>query len=148
MNSCIFCKIISNEIPSVKVYETENVLAFLDINPVEKGHLLVIPKRHWESLDATPLSDPDVAAVFDELTRAVHLLTRAVRSFADGANVLQANGAAAGQTVWHLHFHIIPRHGDGSSPPAWKSGAGQYASEAERNAFADEIREGIKELRS
>ena len=143
---CLFCKIIVGEIPSIKVLETENVLAFLDISPIEKGHIIVVPKRHWESLDAAPLDDPDAAAVFDELTRTVRLLTRAARTFADGANVLQNNGAAAGQTVWHLHFHIIPRYGDGSVPPAWKSGAGQYDSDEERAAFAEKIRLALKAL--
>jgi len=107
MNSsdCIFCKIISGQIPSVKVYEDEVVFAFLDIGPVSDGHTLVVPKQHVEKLDTSP---PDLLCqVSGRLARIAFAVTSAVKS--DGYNVLCNNGRAAGQVVDHLHFHIIPR---------------------------------------
>jgi len=106
MAACIFCRIVAGEIPSSKLYEDQDVLAFMDINPINPGHALVIPKKHFESLlDASPAEVAKVAAKLPELARAVKAATGA-----DGVNVFQANGAVAGQTVPHLHFHIIPRH--------------------------------------
>jgi len=107
MNSsdCIFCKIISGQIPSVKVYEDDFVLAFLDIGPVSDGHTLVVPKQHVEKLDSCP---PDLLCqVSQRIARIAGAVTSAVKS--DGYNVLCNNGRAAGQVVDHLHFHIIPR---------------------------------------
>ncbi len=107
MNSsdCIFCKIISGQIPSIKVYEDEVVLAFLDIGPVSDGHTLVVPKQHVEKLDTCP------AELLCEVSKRVGRIAAAVTSAVkcDGYNVLCNNGRAAGQVVDHLHFHIIPR---------------------------------------
>ena len=129
---CVFCKIIAGEIPATKVFENESVFAFLDINPIEKGHLLVVPKRHCEFLEEAPPDD------LCELISAVQKLTRAVRTFASGANVMQNNGKSAGQEVPHLHFHVIPRYG--TIPFTWKSGAAKYGSDAERDEFAGKIK--------
>ena len=106
MNDCIFCKIAAGEIPSFKVYEDGDVLAYLDINPFAKGHTLVIPKAHSSGLVDT---DNDRLAMVMAAVRKVasHLKTALP---CDGFNILQNNGAAAGQTVNHLHFHIIPRY--------------------------------------
>ncbi|CAN5600203.1 HIT family protein [soil metagenome] len=101
----IFTKIIRGEIPCQKVYEDEHVLAFLDINPIARGHMLVIPKEEAATLDL--LSDDAAAA----LGRVLPRLARAVLA-ATGAtafNVLQNNGAMAHQAVFHVHFHIIPK---------------------------------------
>ena len=104
-NDCIFCAIAEGEIPSFKVYEDEVVLAYLDINPVAKGHTLVIPKEHSKGL-----LDTDEKLLGDIIARvkkvAAHI---AFKLGCDGFNVMQNNGEAAGQTVHHLHFHIIPR---------------------------------------
>ena len=104
-NDCIFCAIAAGEIPSFKVYEDDVALAYLDINPFAKGHTLVIPKAHSEGLlDA---SDETLAALVARVKRvAAHLREKLG---CDGFNVLQNNGEAAGQTVKHLHFHIVPR---------------------------------------
>ena len=106
-NDCIFCAIAEGEIPSFKVYEDELVLAYLDINPFAKGHTLVIPKRH-----AAGLLDAD-----DELLAALVVRVKKIAAHVkdalgcDGFNILQNNGEAAGQTVRHVHFHIVPRYG-------------------------------------
>lgn len=103
--NCVFCKIVSGQIPSIKLYEDDTVLAFMDIGPISDGHTLVIPKQHYARLDQAP---PEVLA---QLSRTFPMLTAAVQKAvnADGYNLLCNNGAVAGQVVEHLHFHIIPR---------------------------------------
>lgn len=106
----IFSKILRGEIPCHKVYEDADVLAFLDISPIARGHTLLIPKRAAETLDQ--LADDAAAA----LGRVMPRLARAILA-ATGAtayNVLQNNGSAAHQAVRHVHFHIIPKYADGS----------------------------------
>ena len=150
MPDCIFCKILAREIPSTVVYESDRVFAFLDINPMEKGHMLVVPKRHWTSLAdvPAPLSGEN-RAVWDELFETVRLLAKAaIRAGAAGANVLQCNGEAAGQTVGHLHFHVIPRPAGGAVPPAFDSGAARYADDFERRATADWLKAALAAVRA
>ncbi|MBL8991452.1 MAG: HIT family protein [Phycisphaerae bacterium] len=110
MSETIFSKIIRGEIPCHKVYEDDRVLAFLDINPLSRGHTLVIPKQ--AAAQVHELSEESAAA----LGRAVALVARAVvRATGCAAyNVLQNNGAGAHQAVMHVHYHIIPKHEDGS----------------------------------
>jgi len=105
---CIFCKIIAGEIPCAKVYETDAVLAFLDIAPVNAGHVLVLPKAHYPTLMDLP-GDPggDLIAALSAVGKAVMEATGA-----DGLNLIQNNHEAAGQLVHHVHFHLIPRHSD------------------------------------
>ena len=105
MVNCVFCKIISGELPAVKVYEDEYVVAFLDINPANPGHTLVVPKRHVERLEEL---EPDEAqALLYAAARLAPAIVRAVG--AEGYNILMNIGAAAGQEIAHLHLHIIPR---------------------------------------
>lgn len=119
MAETVFTKILRGEIPCHRVYEDDQVLAFLDINPISRGHTLVIPKEPAATLDA--LSDDAAAAV----GRALPRIARAVLA-ATGAehfNVLQNNGASAHQAVFHVHFHIIPKHDDGTGLGiGWKPG--------------------------
>lgn len=104
-NDCIFCAIAAGEIPSFKVYEDDLVLAYLDINPFSEGHTLVIPKAHTAGLLDT--DDATLAAIIARVKKvAAHLKATLA---CDGFNILQNNGEAAGQTVRHLHFHIVPR---------------------------------------
>ncbi|RMH25602.1 MAG: HIT family protein [Planctomycetota bacterium] len=105
MTDSIFSKIIRGEVPSHKIYEDDHVIAILDINPLSEGHALVIPKEPAETIDA--LSDEYAAAVGRVLPR----ITRALKKVtgASAFNILQNNGADAGQAVPHVHFHIIPR---------------------------------------
>lgn len=107
-NNCIFCAIAECEIPSFKIYEDNDFIAYLDINPISKGHTLVIPKSHFQGLlDTSEEKLGNLLAVVKKV--AGHLKETLP---CDGFNVLQNNGGAAGQTVNHIHFHIIPRFGD------------------------------------
>ena len=118
MAETVFSKILRGELPCHKVYEDDQVLAFLDIGPVSKGHTLVIPKEPAETLDQ--LSDESAAAIGRVLPR----LARAVLA-ATGAtayNILQNNGASAHQAVFHVHFHIIPRLGEQGLGVGWRTG--------------------------
>jgi len=102
MTDCIFCKIIDGEIPGNVVYETENVIAFLDANPVSKGHTLVVPKKHVENIHKARNMDYMMDALVD--------VSNAVEDAFDpeGINIAQNNGEAAGQEIFHLHFHVTP----------------------------------------
>jgi histidine triad (HIT) family protein len=110
MVETIFSKIIAGEIPCFRVYEDAQVLAFLDINPLSKGHTLVIPKEPAETIDQ--LSDESAAALGRVLPRLSRAILRATG--AQAFNILQNNGASAHQAVLHVHFHIIPKYPDGS----------------------------------
>jgi histidine triad (HIT) family protein len=112
---CIFCKIVTGAIPAAKVLETPEATAFLDINPVNRGHTLVVPKAHHPHLADIP--DAIAAATGALLPR----LCRAIRAAtgADGLNVIVNNGEAAGQTIDHCHWHIIPRFRDDAVNWPW-----------------------------
>ena len=119
MAETVFTKILSGAIPSHKVYEDDQVFAFLDINPIARGHTLVIPKEPAATLDQ--LSDDAAAAIGRALPRIARAVLAATgtRDF----NVLQNNGVAAHQAVHHVHFHIIPKHDDGTGLGiGWKAG--------------------------
>ena len=106
MDDCVFCKIVAGQIPATVVHEDEHTLAFMDIGQVNPGHVLVAVKKHAENIYA--LDDTQVAAAFRTAAR----VSRAIReAFApQGLSVYQANGKAAGQTVFHFHVHLVPRH--------------------------------------
>jgi histidine triad (HIT) family protein len=108
MNDCVFCKIVTGEIPSQKIYENEHCVAFLDIHPINRGHALVIPKGHHANIYETPQE------TFAEVMRTVQFLAPKVKEAvgAQGINIGINNDAAAGQLVYHLHVHIIPRWSD------------------------------------
>lgn len=138
MTETIFSKIIRGEIPSHKVYEDELVLAFLDINPLCEGHVLVIPKEAVATVDR--MSDESAAAigrVLPRLSRAVLEATGA-REF----NILQNNGAGAHQAVFHVHFHIIPKYPDGKGlqlgwkPQSFDAAAGKALAQRIASALA------------
>lgn len=107
-DDCIFCKIVAGELDAHIVYNDEDVVAFLDANPVSDGHLLVVPREHAETLsDLSPGAVGPLFNVVRHMTRGV-----AATLSPDGVNVLQNNGAGAGQEVGHVHVHIIPRYED------------------------------------
>jgi histidine triad (HIT) family protein len=110
MAETVFSKILRGEIPSHRVYEDEHVLAFLDVNPISRGHTLVIPKDQVETLDQ--LSDEAAAAIGRVLPRIARAVLAATG--ASAFNILQNNGALAHQAVRHVHFHVIPKHDDGT----------------------------------
>lgn len=110
MPECIFCRIVQGVSPASRVYEDEHTLAFMDIQQATVGHVLVIPKRHYENL--YELDEETTAQLFQSVVR----VARAVRASLNpsGLNLWQANGRAAGQSVFHAHVHILPRtDGDG-----------------------------------
>jgi histidine triad (HIT) family protein len=120
MSETVFAKIIRGEIPCHPVYEDEHVLAFLDINPLSRGHTLIVPKEAVETLDQ--VSDEAGAAIGRALVR----VSRAVKAATGCAtyNVLQNNGRLAHQAVMHVHFHVIPKYPDGSGLGIeWKPGS-------------------------
>ncbi len=119
MSETVFGKILRGDIPCHKVYEDDHVLAFLDVNPLSKGHTLVIPKE--EKAHLHELSDESAAA----LGRVLPRLCRAVREATGTSayNVLQNNGSAAHQAVMHVHFHIIPKTSSGGLGIGWPAGS-------------------------
>lgn len=136
MSDCIFCKIISGDIQSVKVYEDAEFTAFLDINPVQPGHTLVVPKAHFARFDDTP------SEVIAKLYQVVHKVAPAVAKAVDaeGFNASLNNGLAAGQEVFHTHVHIIPRYiKDGLV--AWP----RYMGENKLEQVGQKIRAAMKE---
>ncbi|MCK4386623.1 MAG: HIT family protein [Candidatus Pacebacteria bacterium] len=104
-NDCLFCKIVAGEIPANKVYEDKNFLAFLDVNPVNQGHTLIIPKKH--SRNILEIDDE----TFKEMMPIVKKLSEKIKTAlnADGINIIINNEPAAGQIIFHTHIHIIPR---------------------------------------
>jgi histidine triad (HIT) family protein len=106
---CLFCKIVAGEIPSTRVYEDERTIAFMDINPATRGHLLVIPREH--ATDLLGIAGEDLAACAATARKMATRVTE--RLSADGVNLLNSCGSLAWQTVFHFHLHVIPRyHGD------------------------------------
>ena len=131
---CLFCKIVAGEIPATKVGEDERTVAFMDINPATRGHLLVVPREH--SRDLLEIGDADLAAT----TAAARRLAARVkeRLGADGVNLMNSCGSAAWQTVFHFHMHVIPRYDDDPLQLPWKPEPGDE----------DEIAAAARELTS
>jgi histidine triad (HIT) family protein len=134
MNDCIFCKIISQEIPSEIVYEDENTLAFLDINPINLGHTLVIPKQHHENIFDVP------EEILNNTMKVLQKVARSVDEISDGINVGQNNRPAAGQIVNHIHFHVIPRF----EKDGLRSWPGKKYGEAEIKETLGKIRKNLE----
>lgn len=104
-DDCIFCKIVAGEIPCFKIYEDEHTLAFMDINPANRGHALAIPKKHEPNLlESTDETLAVTIATARKVARAVQATVEP-----DGINLVQANGPGAAQSVFHIHLHIMPR---------------------------------------
>lgn len=122
--NCIFCKIIAGQIPCFKLYEDADTLSFMDINPLNDGHCLVIAKAHHPDLFDLPADH--MAAV----ARTVHKVARAVRDELqpEGMNLLQANGKAAAQSVLHFHMHIVPRKSNDGANLNWIPKPGDMAA--------------------
>lgn len=137
MSDCIFCKIVAKEIPATVIFEDEDVLVFMDIGPIIKGHALVIPKKHYDPITETP----------DEIIAKLHITAKKIASAqmnalgADGVNILQNNGKASGQEVEHVHVHVIPRfENDGHH---WNWNAKSYDDFDEMNELAGKLREQL-----
>ncbi len=116
--NCIFCKIAAGDIPSATLYEDDDFRVILDIEPASKGHALILPKEHYANLYEL---DDEVAA--KALVLAKKMITKLTDIVGcDGYNVLQNNGTAAGQTVFHFHMHLIPRYKNDDVKVGWKPG--------------------------
>jgi histidine triad (HIT) family protein len=132
---CIFCKVLAGEIPSERVYEDDHTVAVMDINPWTRGHAVVIPRKHAENLFEIEDAELEHVAV-----AAKRLATKMRDTLGcDGVNLLQSNGRAAWQTIFHLHVHVIPRYdGDPLELPTRP----QPAKPEELAEVAEEIRAG------
>jgi len=139
MDSCIFCKIVRGEIPSYKVYEDRDTLAFLDINPVNLGHVLVIPKKHFENFQDIPSN------VLCEIINIIKKLTLSIIQSvqAKDYNIMLSNGKIAGQEVPHAHFHIIPRFEKDAFEVHFNS---KKISSDEMKKIAESIRKELSKL--
>ena len=136
MENCIFCKIVNNEIPSSKVYEDNDILSFMDINPNNKGHSLVITKKHIETFNEIPK---------DLLQKLILIVQKVSNSVQDstschGYNIVMNNKKASGQLVPHVHFHIIPRFENDNVASDWKT---TKYNENEIDEYANAIKKKI-----
>ena len=112
---CVFCKIVAGEVPSFKLFEDDTTLAFMDINPANEGHALVIPKEH--SVDLYSISDEALVNTVTTAKKVAAALSRALNP--DGLNLVQCNGPAAAQSVMHFHVHVLPRVRDDRLAMNW-----------------------------
>ena len=117
-DNCIFCKIANGEIPSATLYEDEDFRVILDLGPATKGHALILPKNHFDNLFEIP-EDMDAKAFI--LAKKIAKKMKDVFG-CDGVNIVQNNGVAAGQTVFHFHIHLIPRYEGDHAGVTWKPG--------------------------
>lgn len=134
IRNCVFCNIANGKIPSTKIYEDSETLAFLDISPVNKGHVLVIPKDHHENVYDMP------AETWCRVMLTAQKVAVAVKNAldADGINISMNNESAAGQDVFHAHIHIIPRYNDDGHLSRWSHT--KYDSDEEKSALADKVK--------
>lgn len=140
MKGCVFCKIIDGELGADKVYEDEFVLAVLDIAPLVKGHALIIPKEHHNSLTTLPVEFS--TRMIEMAPKIAMALVREVDG--DGFNLMLANGSCAGQVVPHVHLHVLPRHpDDGLVLPARTV---EYGSPAEKTNLLEQARSRLSRM--
>lgn len=135
MQNCIFCKIVKGEIPATKIYENDKIVAFLDIAPVNPGHALVVSKKHFENLLSTPNE------ILAEMILKSKIIAKAIVDGLGikGFNLAINNGKVAGQVVFHVHFHIIPRY-EGDGRALW---LGKKTNLKELEKIAKKIRKAI-----
>jgi histidine triad (HIT) family protein len=133
---CPFCAIVAEEAPAYRVYEDENTVAFLDIDPVSRGHTLVVPRDHYETL--TEMPDATTGATFSAARTVAEAIEESLEPA--GLNLVQSNGEAAGQDVFHVHVHLIPRSEDDGITFAPSR---REMHDEEATAVAGEIREEL-----
>lgn len=132
MPDCLFCKIVRGEIPSQKIYEDEKTLAFLDIRPVNPGHMLIIPKKH--AVDIFEIEESEWDAVMRTVRKVSHALESALSPV--GINLAMNNRPGAGQAVFHAHVHVMPRF----TNDGWEIWIGKPYGEGEAAEVAEKIR--------
>ncbi len=135
MSDCIFCKIVHGELPSYKIYEDEKTFAFLDINPVNPGHTLVIPKKHTP--DVFEIEESEWDAVMRTVRRVAHALEKSLNP--SGINLAMNNRSGAGQVVFHAHVHVMPRYKD-DGHELWK---GRRYPDGAAASTAEKIRDAV-----
>jgi histidine triad (HIT) family protein len=135
-DNCIFCKIANGIIPSATVYEDDDFRAILDIAPAHKGHVIILPKEHADNLFELP---EDIAAKVLPVAKKVATAVKKTTG-CDGINILQNNGTAAGQSVFHLHVHVVPRYEGDGILPVWPH---EDYAEGEAAVLAAEISENL-----
>ena len=131
--NCIFCKIANGEIPSTTLYEDEDFRVILDLGPATRGHALLLPKEHYQDLFA--LDDETASKVLVSAKKVAGKIKKAMGT--DGFNLVQSNGEAAGQTVFHLHMHMIPRYKDDHAGILWTPGETTQEDMAEIKKLVD-----------
>ena len=129
--SCVFCKIARKEAPASVAYEDEKVIAFMSVPPINIGHTLVVPKKHYENIYEIP--EEEVAYLYKIVKKLSHAVQKAVN--AEGIRLIQNNGTTAGQVIFHLHVHIIPMNKD----HLW--------GHRLENRLADALKEDAKKIR-
>lgn len=137
MSQCAFCSIVAEESPAHRLYEDDRSVAFLDIEPATRGHTLVVPRSHYETLTDMPRS------LAGDVFQTVHRVATALTSVyqLEGYNVIQSNGASAGQDVLHAHIHVIPRYEGDTVALGWSSeGTGETGQEEIAARIRDELR--------
>lgn len=134
--SCIFCKIANGQIPSATVYEDDDFRVILDLGPASKGHALILPKNHFK--DVCALDEKTAAKILPLAGKIGSAMKKSLGCA--GFNLVQNNGEAAGQTVFHFHMHVIPRYEGGPEMVAWKPG---NPTQEELAQTAEKIREGL-----
>jgi histidine triad (HIT) family protein len=133
---CIFCKIIAAEIPCFRLYEDEYTLAFMDINPANEGHALVIPKEHFQ--DVHEVSDAAIRSTVVTAKKIASAINKTLNP--DGMNLLQCNGSAAAQSVLHFHMHVLPRRDGDELKLNWGLAPGDMEAIGE---LAERIRKNL-----
>ncbi|MBU1197505.1 HIT family protein [Candidatus Micrarchaeota archaeon] len=136
MADCLFCKVASGEVPSSKVYEDSLFMAFLDLYPANKGHVLISPKKHSESV--WNLSEEELAGMALLAQRIAKALKDALQC--DGVNILQNNGESAGQLIFHNHLHVIPRFKGDDLELKWPR---NLYKEGEMDSYRNKIKEKL-----
>ena len=136
MNDCLFCGIVAGDIPSETIDSDERTVSFMDINPATRGHALVVPRAHSADLMEIPPEDLEAVTL-----AAQRLAKRAKETLgADGVNLINSCGAAAWQTVFHFHMHVVPRYDDDPLELPWTPGAGRFRRDQGRGRRTEERR--------
>ena len=136
-DDCIFCKIAAGQIPSKTVYEDERFRAILDNSPASQGHTIILPKNHADNIYELP--EEDAAGIFAAAKKIATAMKEVMGC--EGVNILQNNGEIAGQTVFHLHVHVIPRYQGDKIAFSWQHGK---PAEEEMETIAEKIKQALK----
>ncbi len=137
MDDCIFCKIAQGEIPAATLYEDEEFRVIMDMGPAAKGHSLILPKKHYANVYELP--EEMAGKAFCLAKKMAGVMTEALET--DGFNIVQNNGAAAGQTVFHFHMHLIPRYEKDDAGFGWKPGT---LSDEDREEVLSKVKHALE----